>query len=61
MEFTDEELKIIYSVLEVSIKAVECKKHKNKNDILSLNHMKKVSEKINNYMEVKNNGISRKF
>ena len=53
MEFTDEEVKIIYSVLEVSIKAVEFKKHKNKNDILALNHMKKVSEKINNYMEVK--------
>ena len=53
MEFTDEEIKIIYSVLEVSIQAVSWKKNKSKNDIIALHKMEKVSEKINNYMEVK--------
>lgn len=53
MNFTDEELKIIYSVFEISISAVEMKKgHKSKNDIIALDHMNKISEKIYNYMEV---------
>lgn len=59
MEFTDEEIKIIYSVLEICIQSVSWKKHKSKNDILALHKMEKISEKINNYMEGKENGISR--
>lgn len=51
MEFTDEEIKIIYSVLEISIQAVSWKKNKSKNDIIALHKMEKVSEKINNFME----------
>lgn len=55
MNFTDEEIKIIYSVFKISITAVEMKKrHKNKNDIIALEHMNKIVKKINNYMEGKN-------
>jgi len=54
MEFSDKELKIIFTVLEISIQSVEMKKkHKSKNDILALRQMQSVSEKIKKYMEVK--------
>ena len=54
MEFTEEDLRIIYTVLEININAVEFKKgHKSKNDILAVNSMKKVVEKIDKYLEDK--------
>lgn len=54
MEFSEDELKIIYAVFEISINAVESKKgHQSKHDIIALNHMRKINEKINNYMEGK--------
>lgn len=61
MEFTEKELISIYSVLGMYIKLLNKKKNKTKNDILVLNKLKNINEKINKYMEEKENGISRKF
>lgn len=52
MEFSEEELKVIYTVFNISIQAVEMQKgHKSKNDIIALNHMNKIVEKIDNYIK----------
>lgn len=54
MEFNEEEVKLIYTVFGISITSVEMKKgHKSKNDIIALEHMKKITNKIDKYMEVK--------
>ena len=53
MEFSDHELKIIYILFDSFIDALENKKRKNKNEIITLNQMKKINEKIDKYMEEK--------
>ena len=62
MNFTDDEIETIYTIFKISINALEMKKkHKSKNDILAIEHLRKVNKKIDKYMEGKENGISRKF
>ena len=54
MIFTEEELLLIFTVFEINVQAVEQKKgHKSKNDILAINRMKKIVEKIEKYREEK--------
>lgn len=54
MQFTNEELTVIFSMLQVCQSSIEMKKHnKTKNDILVLEKLKLISEKIKKYMEVK--------
>ena len=54
MEFNEEEVKLIYTVFETTIALLEMKKgHKSKNDIIALEQMKKITNKIDKYMEVK--------
>lgn len=54
MEFNDEELVIIHSILNTVIVALENKKHfKTKQDILCLEKFKPLLNKINKYMEGK--------
>ena len=59
MEFTDKELLSIYSVLDMYIILLTKKKSKKKNDIIVLNHMKSINKKISNYMEEKENEMSK--
>lgn len=53
MEFSDNELKVIYILFDSFIDALENKKRKNKNEIITLNQMKKINKKIDKYMEEK--------
>jgi len=58
MNFTDTELKVIYALFDTFIFAIEKKKgHKSKNEIITLEQMKKINKKINNYMEENKNEI----
>ena len=60
MEFTDEELVAIFTVFEINVQALEQKKgHKSKKDILAINRMKKIVEKIEKYKEEKENEKSK--
>lgn len=53
MEFSKEECKVIYETFNVCINAINLKKHhKSKNDILVLNQLQEINEKINKYLEV---------
>ena len=53
MEFSDHELKIIYILFDSFIEALANKKRRNRNEIITLNQMKKINEKIDKYMEEK--------
>jgi len=53
MEFSDHELKIIYILFDSFIDALANKKRRNRNEIITLNQMKKINEKIDKYMEEK--------
>lgn len=60
MIFTNTELKVIYALFNTFIFSLENKKgHKNKNEIITLEQMKKINKKINDYMEENENEISR--
>ncbi len=60
MDFTDIELKVIYALFNTFIFTLENKKgHRNKDEIITLEQMKKINKKINNYMEGKKNEIRR--
>ncbi len=51
MEFSKNELKVIYILFDSFIFSLERKKGKNKNEIITLEQMKKINKKINDYME----------
>ena len=51
MELNEKELKIIYSLLTICIEAVDNKKHKLKNDIIALNQMNSLCEKLEDYFK----------
>ena len=51
MEFSKNELKVIYILFDPLIFSIERKKGKNKNEIITLEQMKKINKKINDYME----------
>lgn len=53
MEFSDHELKVIFVLFDSFIDALENKKRRNRNEIITLNQMKKINEKIDKYMEEK--------
>lgn len=53
MEFSDNELIVIYILFDSFIDALENKKRKNKDEIITLNQMKKINKKIDKYMEEK--------
>lgn len=59
MDFSNNELKVIYVLFESFIFALEKKKGKNKKEIITLEQMKKINKKINDYMEGQENEISR--
>lgn len=51
MEFSKNELKVIYILFDPLIFSLERKQGKNKNEIITLEQMKKINKKINDYME----------
>ena len=51
MNFTDEELKIIANVFDILINSINVKKHKTKQEILTLNSLTKINNKILKYLE----------
>jgi len=51
MEFSKEELTIIFSMLEVCITSLQMKKRKNAKDAIAIRELKALRDKINKYME----------
>lgn len=51
MNFTDEDLKIIVNVFDILINSIDVKKHKTKQEILTLNSLTKINNKIMKYLE----------
>lgn len=51
MEFSDNELKVIYVLFNSFIFALENKKGKNKNEIITLKQIKNINQKIDKHIE----------
>lgn len=51
MNFTDEELKIIVYVFDILINSINVEKYKTKQEILTLNSLTRINNKIMKYLE----------